>query len=90
MSPPSGKVILRKYWDRKLLPGVTVRQAFPFLGKKLAIDDVVRFASLAPPARKAASGKQAAKRSPRSRCYLQYGWHHFLREPEPCERWPTL
>jgi hypothetical protein len=28
---PSGKVIRRKYWDRKLLPGVTVRQAFPFL-----------------------------------------------------------
>ena len=28
----SGKVILRKCWDRKLLPGVSIKQAFPFLG----------------------------------------------------------
>src|SRR5262245_38060133 len=56
----SGKVILRKYWDRKLLPGVTIKQAFPFLGKKLAIDDIVRFASLLAPVGRAVSGKQAA------------------------------
>src|SRR5215813_10738158 len=55
----SGKVVLRKYWDRKLLPGVSIKQAFPFLGKKLAIDDVIRFAILTAPL-KAASGKQAA------------------------------
>src|SRR5215510_3743282 len=55
----SGKVILRRYWDRKLLPGVSIKQAFPFLGKKLAIDDVIRFAILTAPL-KAASGKQAA------------------------------
>ena len=57
----SGKVILRRYWDGRLLPGVSIKQAFPFLGKKLAIDDVIRFASLTAPAGKAAPGKQAAK-----------------------------
>src|SRR5215470_7779032 len=56
----SGKVVLRKYWDRKLLPGVSIKQAFPFLGKKLAIDSVIRFATLAAPVGKAAPGKQAA------------------------------
>src|SRR5262245_47701593 len=59
----SGKVVLRKYWDRKLLPGVSIKQAFPFLGKRLAIDDVVRFGSLVAPVGRAAAGKQAANAS---------------------------
>src|SRR5262245_52808508 len=56
----SGQVVLRKYWDRKLLPGVSIQEAFPFLGKKLAIDAVIRFAKLAAPTAKGAPGKQAA------------------------------
>ncbi|HET9685812.1 MAG TPA: FecR domain-containing protein, partial [Pseudolabrys sp.] len=58
---PSGKVVLRRYWDRKLLPGVSIKEAFPFLGKKLAIDNAIRYASLMAPAIKAAApGRQAA------------------------------
>src|SRR5262245_61855368 len=57
----SGKVVLRKYWDPKLLPGVSIKEAFPFLGKKLAFDNVIRYASLMAPAIKAAArGRQAA------------------------------
>ena len=60
---PSGKVVLRRYWDRKLMPGVAIKQAFPFLGKKLMIDDVIRTANLTAPASKAAPGKQAATKA---------------------------
>jgi hypothetical protein len=37
-----GRIIKRTKWDPKLLPGVTIQQAFPFLGRRLAIDPVVR------------------------------------------------
>ncbi|HXF54966.1 MAG TPA: FecR domain-containing protein [Hyphomicrobiaceae bacterium] len=55
----AGNVVRRKYWDPKLLPGVRIKEAFPFLGKKLAIDDVIRYASLTAPAGKAAPSKTA-------------------------------
>jgi FecR protein len=37
-----GKIITRAKWDGSLLPGVSIRKAFPFLGRKLAIDQKVR------------------------------------------------
>jgi hypothetical protein len=37
-----GKIVTRAKWDSSLLPGVSIRKAFPFLGRKLAIDRHVR------------------------------------------------
>ncbi|HXF52819.1 MAG TPA: FecR domain-containing protein, partial [Hyphomicrobiaceae bacterium] len=51
----SGNVVRRRYWDRKLLPGVRIKDAFPFLGKRLAIDNVIRSASLTAPSSKKAA-----------------------------------
>jgi len=51
----SGNVVRRRYWDRSLLPGVRIKEAFPFLGKRLAIDTVVRSASLSAPSSKRAA-----------------------------------
>lgn len=39
---PRGRIIKRAKWDPKLLPGVKIQQAFPFLGRRLAIDPVLR------------------------------------------------
>src|SRR5689334_11575681 len=56
----AGKVVLRRYWDPKLLPGVSIKEAFPFLGQKLAIDNVIRNASLMAPAINAAARRRQA------------------------------
>jgi hypothetical protein len=37
-----GKMVTRAKWDGSLLPGVSIRKVFPFLGRKLAIDPRVR------------------------------------------------
>jgi hypothetical protein len=59
----SGNVVRRRYWDRKLMPGVKIKEAFPFLGKKLAIDDVIRRANLSGGNSTAAAAQQAAQPS---------------------------
>ena len=80
----------QQHWDRRLLPGVSIKQAFPFLGKKLTIDDVVRFASLTAPAGKAASWASKLRKRPArpalpstwmAQCPLRY---------ERCERQPAV
>src|SRR5262245_29226467 len=58
---PKGKIIPRSKWDASLLPGVTIETAFPFLGRRLTIDPVVRlrYADLLPQPTFAKTTRQA-------------------------------